>query len=294
MNLTINLATRGRPRRMLETIETTLRNISNDDTLLMVSADSDDQPTIDALTNVTDRRVLPVVCPREDSLGAKYNRALVFAPADVYLVMVDYAPQITPGFDQKVLDAAAIFPDNIGVVYNHYCCASLPAINAVTATLANKMGGIYPTYFPFSFVDLWLDDMARFIDRIAFADIVIDRSGRKETMGRRDVKFWSVLLDALLPERARLAKSIIESPDFRDTQFRKALALQKFPLVAARSRLVSRASRNNAAWIDRNLPPANDEEEARYQRIKKIAEEKLRKAISEIEDMRARHVAPHV
>lgn len=270
MKLTINLATRGRPDRLIETVQRTLTNMVRDETTFLISVDRDDKATIDALasSDFGDRRVIVNVDDREDSLGGKYNRALRLAPADLYLPMVDYAPHITPGFDQKILDAAAVFPDNICVIYNHLICASLPAINAISHGLAMKMGYLYPTHFPFSIVDLWMDDIGRAIDRIGFADVIIDRSARKETIGRRDVKFWMVLFDLLLPERMELARSIILSSEYRDAPWRKAVALQKFPAVAARSNLVSAASRQNSEWNDRHsYAYTNEAEDARYQRI---------------------------
>ena len=183
MSLSINLATRGRSEIVLHTLEATLPNISRRDTVLLVSVDADDAKTVERVScfALDHPQMLVSARPREDSVGEKYNRVLKLAPADVYLMMVDYAPHMTHGFDQRILDAAALFPDNIGVVYNYMANASFPGINAVTAGLAAKMGGIYPTHFPYWFVDHWLDDIARLINRIAFADVVIDTSLKQRT-----------------------------------------------------------------------------------------------------------------
>lgn len=290
MTLTINLATRGRPKLLLETVEKTLPNISRSDTLLMISVDSDDQPTIDALQDLPkDKRIMPLVMDREDYFGHKYNRSLVFGEADVYLAMVDYAPHLTPSFDQRILDAASVFPDKIGVIYDRYCCISFPSMNAVTAPLAKMMGGMYPGYFPFSFVDLWLDDIAHMIDRIGFADVTMDRTKRPPTTGRRDVKFWSSLCDVLFDERVSIAKKIIASPEFHEPAWRKQWMLDRLPMLESRSRLINQSCRQDSGYFDRNRPPGTPEEEARYARIKERAEIVGRRVWASVKKREAAH-----
>src|ERR1700752_2031883 len=118
MKLSIILATRKRPDLLPWTIDQTLRNIVLPDTKLVIAVDDDDTETAGFVPH--EPRVIWSVEPREDSLGTKYNRVLKVASAEVYLVMVDYAPHVTPGLDQKILRAAKLFPDGIGVVYNHW------------------------------------------------------------------------------------------------------------------------------------------------------------------------------
>jgi hypothetical protein len=114
-------------------IEETVKNTRHPKTTLLISVDDDDAQTKDMLGGWREinHEAVPVhycVWTREDTLGAKYNRILTMAPdADVYLAMVDYAPHITPGFDQKILDAAELFEDGIGVIYNHLANLSFPA-----------------------------------------------------------------------------------------------------------------------------------------------------------------------
>ena len=235
LTLTINLCTRGRPELLLRTVQETLPNIVLPTTIFMISVDHDDQKTIDALPQLpADRRLRPVVGQREDLLGGKYNRALQ-VPADVYLAMVDYGPHITPGFDAKILEAASLFPDNIGVVYNHLANASFPQINGITHGLAKKMGFIYPPYFPYWFIDHWLDDIVRLIDRISFADVHIDTSRRPGTQELRELAFWADFYDLGQIVRRRCAFDIIRSPEFLDPPWRKEILLRHYPLVEGRS-----------------------------------------------------------
>lgn len=287
MRLTINLATRGRPRLAVETIERTLPNIELPDTLLMVSVDGDDEQSVESLTcyALDEPRVKVSIRPREDSLGEKYSRALHLTPADVYLAMVDYAPHVTPGFDRLILEAAALFPDNIGVVYNPLANASFPGINGITHGLAVKMGFIYPPWFPYWFVDHWLDDIARLINRISFAMVEIDTSKRPGTQDLRDLRFWTTLFDALHLRRRRMAQEIIRSAEFEEPTWRKELSLRHFPLIESRSKWVNDCMRENVVGIEsgagRSLP-----DEARYARVKARGVALMKELIVELEQER--------
>src|SRR4051812_4756230 len=109
MKLSIILATRGRPHLLVPTVRATLANVTNPETKLIVMADSDDEATILTRPQLERMGATLWATPRAQSLGAKYNAGVSVEPGDVYLVMVDYAPHVTKGFDQKILDAAAIY-----------------------------------------------------------------------------------------------------------------------------------------------------------------------------------------
>lgn len=286
MKLTINCVTRGRPELLIETLKRALPCIERSNTTLMLSIDADDAPTIDALNQLpSDRRIKPVICEREDAIGDKYGRMLKYAPADVYMAMSDYAPFVTPGFDGDVLRAAAAFPDGIGVVYNYLADnLTFSGLNGVTAKLVEKMGFYYPPYFPFWWVDHWLDDIARYIDRIAFADIKMDRSNidKRSTTGRRDVRFWGLLFDALYLRRQDCARKIIFGDDFVDEPWRKARSLGMFPYIEQRSRMINAATLQDSGMYE-PLQGADDE---RYKRIKATGEAAMRAAMEEIREHR--------
>lgn len=275
MRLSINLATRNRPELLIRTIGRTIANIREPGTVLMVSVDDDDHGTIEALSHVKHDRLIVSVGPREDSLGEKYNRVVSERPADVYLAMVDYAPHVTPGFDSRIMDAASIFPDRIGVVYNHMANLSFPQINAVTHRLAELMGGIYPKWFPYWFVDHWLDDVARIIDRVAFADVLIDTDHRPGTMERREPAFWASLFDALSLERRALAHSIIRSDEFQEPAWRKKLLLSHHPMVEERTLMVNQQCRA--------VRDAGDPVDERYERIRTAGLAKMMQVMKDLE-----------
>ena len=291
MKLLINLATRGRPGLLAQTIVQTLSNVRHDETVLMVSLDDDDAETIELVASGRlgfvpgSERLLWSRAPREDSLGAKYNRALD-VPADVYMTMVDHSPQCTPGFDLKILEAAVLFPDGIGVVYNHLANATFPGLNAVTAQLAARMGFIYPPYFPYWFVDHWLDDVARLIDRISFADVVVDCSRRPGTQELREPAFWATFYDAAYLVRRRCAQDIIGSGGFAEPEWRKQMLLRRYPLVEFRSRWVNDQVRASAHLMrDAGAP------DERYARLKAQAVSMLAEFVAQIEAEEAESLA---
>lgn len=279
MKLSICLAARKRPELLRHTIEMTLGNIAEPNTNFVIAVDEDDPDTITAAMEFEGTRHIAVsIRPREDSFGAKYNRVLEIAPADVYLPMADYAPHITPGFDTKILEAASYFPDGIGVVYNHMANLSFPDVNGVTHGLVQKLGYLYPPYFPYWFVDHWIDDIAKLIGRISFADVVLDKSKRPGTHDRREVGWWATFYDAGMIHRRHLARSIIESEDFQEPEWRKRLLLSDYHmLIEGRSKMTN----DSARAIQWGRP--SEEVDERYRRIKSVAQGLLREWLPELE-----------
>lgn len=274
MKLTVNMMTRGRPAVIAETIARTLPNIRLKNTTLMVLIDIDDQPTIEALKQyvTTEPQVMLSIALREDTRGEKYDRALRECPADVYLPTCDYAPIMTPGFDELILDAASKFPDGIGCVYTDMANMSFPSYQAVTAKLVDLMGYIYPPWFPFWFIDHWLDDISRMTGRFAHAKVQVDSATlfTGKTIGLRDLEFWTWLYDAGRNERRRQATKIItamEAPDWH-----KALLVQNFPLHEHRSFCINQNVRNHAAQIEQDRGGVESAPDARYLRIKAKAD----------------------
>jgi hypothetical protein len=264
MRLTIALATRGRPELLKETLARTSPMIERDDTMIVVLADADDE----AMRHFYwfGSNVAVSFAPREDSFGEKFNRAIKVCPADVYAVMVDYAPCVTQDFDTKILGAASLFKDGIGVVTGHLANYAFPQLQAVTAKWADLTGGIYPGYFPYWFVDHWVDDLARMTDRYAACDVWFDAAKRPGTQDQREPGFWATFYDAMRAERHKQADRIIDALDEPD--WRKAMMRSRFHLVDERSVMI-----NDACRRTEGTDKTTDE---RYERIKAKAMAKLK------------------
>ncbi len=273
MKLAISLATRGRPELLLRTIMITSSNIRNSETVLMIQADADDEPTLDFLENIQETGLYKLhvsIRPREDTVAAKWNRVIDEIPdADVYMPVCDDGPIITPGFDDMVLEAASIPPDGIAFVYNRMENASFPGIQAVTREVVDLMGGeIYVPLFPYWFVDHWLDDIAKMSDRIFFCDVDHDAdTNRPGTMEMREPGWWGTFFDACYLKRRATAFKIIDAT--MDTTWRKDQLKRNVPLHEYRSKWINDHVRDNhglAEYAKRTNPPDD-----RYRRIRAAA-----------------------
>lgn len=269
MRLTIGVATRGRPKLLRWTVEETMKNIRAD-TRVVVLADEDDVVTSDVCLPAG---VTVHVAEREDSVGAKWNRLMEVAPADIYMPMCDYRPQITPGFDEKIIEALEIFPDGIGVAYQHLANLSFPSNQAVTHKMAELMGGIYVTCFPYWFTDHWLDDVCKMTGRYVFSDgdTVV---GKREngTQDFREPYLWASLYDALQDEREAMAQKILDATV--EPYWRKQQLKATWPLIHERSRMINnmvRQMKGNAPWDER------------YKRIRASGIEKLQSIYQSLE-----------
>jgi len=273
MSLTINIAARGRPELLHKTIEGTLPNIVRSDTVLMVSADDDDESILDMEWPWPN--VLLSVEPREDSRGAKYDRALTKAPADVYLPAVDCAPIMTKGFDQLIIDKAALFPDGIGAVRTRYINNLFPpALQAVTAKWVEKVGYIYNPEYPFWFIDHEVHDLARLVGRYLFADIHVETAlmRPKTTWRLRDPAFWATYYDFMALERRQKAREIIDG--FDAPEWVKEHLRQNYHGIEHEAKQINDHVRRNAAAIEQSRGDTNPPDEG-YLRAKARAEHKL-------------------
>jgi hypothetical protein len=270
MKLVISLATRGRPQQVVETIARSLPNLILPNTVMMVQVDADDEPTVNALSRPPwdDERVQINIAPREDTIAAKWNRATAIA-ADVYLVAADDDPYITPGYDAKILEAAKLFPDGIGMVYGHMANASFSGAVAPTAKFVEKLGHIFPPYFPYWFVDHWTDDVAKIIGRISFADVRTDQSKVGKTQELREPAWWATFFDAAYLMRRQIAHTIIGAADFHEPAWRRKLLLAHHPLIEYRSRWVNDSVRAGARQLEGWS--GLDTHDARYQRVRQAA-----------------------
>jgi hypothetical protein len=273
--LTVNICTRGRPQLLAQTIETYLSLATLPTTTVMISTDDDDPASVDVARRYIDRCAVSVE-PREDSLGEKFNRALRIAPGAAYLFSSDYAHVTTLGYDARIMKAAALFPDGIGCVYTHMANLSFPVGQIITAGLAERLGYLYPAWFPYWFVDHWIDDIARSIDRIVHADVQFDVSRRAaSTTGLRDVQFWQLFYGATRSLRHDAVMNIISDPDFDEPGWRKVAILRNLPLIDERSLILNGIVCTDSAAIEQSR--GNGEPDERYLRIKARAVELLRK-----------------
>lgn len=294
MKLVISLATRGRPQQLADTISKSLANWTDPNTVMAVALDEDDTATIGYLNNAAPHawfvgsngpRVVLDVKKREDTIAAKWNRALAI-PGDLYLVAADDDPYITPGYDSKLLEGAKLFPDGIGMVYGHMANMSFSGAVAPTRGLVEKMGHIFPELFPYWFVDHWTDDLARLIGRLAFADVRTDQSKAGMTQEMRDPAWWATFYDANYLVRRKIAREIIDSPDLQTADWQKAILREHYPLIEERSRAINQNVR--AQFGGNRAPYGANVKDERYERLRSAAEAMIPDLLSEMEPTEAK------
>lgn len=266
MKLVITLATRNRPQQVVETVTRSTANLILSNTEFIVQVDADDQPTIDALAKAPlDKRVSVNVAPREDTIAGKWNRALA-VPADLYLVAADDDPYVTPGYDAKLCEAGELFPDGIGMVYGRMANASFSGAVCPTAKFCEKLGHIFPEYFPYWFVDHWTDDLARLIGRISFADIQTDQTRAGKTQEMREPGWWATWFDAAYIKRREIAHSIIDGEDFFEPEWRLRVLRRHHPLIEYRSKWINDHVRAMSPQYEQSSGLSMRDE--RYQRVR--------------------------
>ena len=275
MKLVISLATRGRPAQLIQTVSKSIANWTDPNTVMLIALDADDGESILALNANAPHRwfvgqngpsVILDVKPREDTIAAKWNRGMQI-PADLYLCAADDDPYVTPGYDTKLLEAAKLFPDGIGMVYGHMANASFSCLVAPTAKLVEKLGYIQPDYFPYWFCDHWTDDIARLLNRISVADVRTDQSNVGKTQEMREPGWWASWFDAGYLFRRKLAFGIIDGPDFRESETAKARIKSQHIRVEHYSKWVNSSVRDQShayEWANRHL----NLQDERYQRVK--------------------------
>ena len=292
MRLVVSLATRGRPQKLLETLAADLRCLSQSNTALMVQVDEDDPQTVMTLSNVLlDKRVIVNVKPREDTIAAKWNRALQ-EPADVYVLKGDDDPFVTPETDGRILAAASLFPDGIGMVYGHLANASFAGIIGFSRKFADLMGYLQPEYFPYWFCDHWTDDIGRIVGRIAHADVRTDQSRVGQTQEMREPAWWATWFDACRMARREMAKKVLDATD--DPAWRKNMQYSAAPLVEYRSKWINDNVRLNARQLEwtsvsqSQYPLGAMMKDERYLRTKKRAMDLLPSMLAGMPEVEAR------
>lgn len=274
MGLVASLATRGRPQQLLATLQRHMACMTRPDTKMIVQCDQDDFATIACLGGAQlDPRVSINIKPREDTVAAKWNRGLS-EPGDVYLCAADDDPYLTPSIDEKILQAAANFPDGIGLIYGRLANLSFPCVIAYTAKWPEVFDGkLQPEYFPYWFADHWTDDVGRMIGRIKWLDITTDQSKAGKTMEMREPGWWATWFDAAYRFRRSQALKIIDSPQFQSPDWLKEHLRTSYLEVEVRSKNINESvraqQRQFAMWSGLNT------QDERYKRIRAAAVEML-------------------
>lgn len=245
MNLSLLIASRGRPVELLRTIgEIDKRIAKPDGVTISVALDLDDGSAPEAPE--TRAKLVWHIGEREDSLGAKYNRCAKYAPAQTYVLGADDNIFLAEGWDERIRERMTVFTAGFGFVYFGRLDGTLPTNMALPHRLFERQGFLFPEYWPTWFHDTWVDEIAHLTGRILWADIPVEEiGGRGKSRGVRDVAFWAALFDATRTYRIKLATELsrehnqewlqlqlLQRRDILDLYFRSRMARLQDPATA--------------------------------------------------------------
>jgi hypothetical protein len=282
MKINVCVPTRGKDRYVLEYPMETIRNATLPGTRVVLGYDADDAAPSRAQAPA-DERVIYSVAPREDALGAKYNRCARAYDADLYVLSMDDVSIATPGWDAILARYAAVFKDGIGYLYmgREINGERLPSMIAVTRKVVDLIG-FCQEYTPFWWCNTWMDEVATFIGghgrRIIELPIKTRYpEGELPEPPRRDVNFWANFFDLTRPMRMQQAARLIEAMD--DGATGKAV-LQAMMRPRARELAVLNSNLREPEWgvaMEKRTEPRDP----RHQRLVDQANETVRGLMSE-------------
>lgn len=235
--ISILMATRGRPDMLAEEISTLKENTARKDKIaLWIYVDNDDQVTRSAIDGGKfGDPGFPIhwhIGPRPGALGQthqilwdKSGRA-----SEIYMITCDDARFDTPGWDEVVRKRFAEFSDGVLLAFaddpNCSDQATYPFIGwGFLQTLGYEK--VFPGVFPFWWDDRWVEHIGLMAGRGAKIPMVINPIGgdKGKTQRMRCVPFWTRFFQLLLVERKACAEQLIAAMYPNDeTAHKKALA----------------------------------------------------------------------
>ncbi len=212
MRVNVCVPTRGKPDYLVEYLSKSLANSVLSDTRFVIGFDEDDSTAIEAMNRLPrSEKIICSIEPREDSLGAKYNRCAAIYDADLYVMAVDDTAVVTPGWDELAACAARTFTDGIGCVYLGYDPGEpgLPACQAITRGFMDIIGYLCVPHYPYWWGNTALDEVAQMCGRIHWVNIELTSPKKWPATHKRDLAFWAWVFDTTRPLRAYAATQIM-------------------------------------------------------------------------------------
>lgn len=270
MKLSVCIASRGHPQDLLAVIKSVDDHADDPaNTLISVALDDDDESNPEPPSTRCELRWS--VAPREDSLGAKYNRAQINAIADWYVLGADDNLFVTQGWDEIIRKHAELYRGEPGLIYFGRLDGTLPTQMAIPHSFISYQGFLFPPYWPFWFHDTWIDEIGHLTSRILWAPIQIQEiGGRGKTRGLRDVIFWAEFFELLRPAREEIAQRISNAynPPWLQLEIEQKMEIYRHFFA---SRTYQLRDKDTAITFERRMSVDAPSSE-RYLRIKAKAE----------------------
>ena len=221
-HISILLPTRGRPS-FLEKVFASLDKMTADKSLLdvWVYVDEDDNITNDYIRERTweshDFEINWCVEARVQNMGEMFNllRERCASNPGIYCTFGDDFVVGTRGWDTKVREAIATYPDRIALVYPHEPTSLRDQVTFawLSAEWTNALGKIMTEYFPYWGDDSWLDQVAQLAGRKIAVDVSMDPidSGREKSSRMWNLLFWRSFFLNMTEQRIEEAELLIHA-----------------------------------------------------------------------------------
>lgn len=250
--IAILTVTRGRPeplRRMLAAMDATVADPTRIEHWLLID---EDDASMRPLVEAGEFRALTryaqhwLVRPRPHKLADAWNAAWEAARgrAGIYIGFTDDYEMRTPGWDDQVRQALGAFADGIALAFlpDPSNAGRTVTIICGLAPLFEQLGYFVVPYFPFWFMDAWIDDIASTLMRRVTVAVDMGAQSadpRGKASGLRNLPFWFDVYCDLAFERQEIVerlRRLIYPPDSPD--FARSVALgEERKAQAARDRL---------------------------------------------------------
>ena len=278
------IASRNNIESLKKIITENLKGTTLSSTKIVVGLDDDD-PTVDEAVEFLrafpeKAGIIPIVGPREDSIGAVYNRCAAAVSADVYINFADDAIITSQNWDARIVKELEKFPDGIGVIGlgEMPIRSMLPGSSAVTRGMIDKMGYFMQPFTPYWWMDTWLYEISVMIGRLLPMDLTVEHGEWMKTRGMREVTYWAKFFDDTRKERRAMAERIIRGPDFKTVPTVKQILLDKLDQECERFLFSNSGLRDPERAKEITDHFAHDApEDERYKRIKARSLELLSK-----------------
>ena len=175
------------------------------------------------------------------------------ANSGIYMGLADDYIFVTKHWDEVVRQAFRRYPDRILLAYPEDPVApGVVTFVILSAEWLNISGRLFPEYFPFWFVDAWIDQVAQMIQRKVKLDMRMEPQGGKgKTQGMKNLVFWDRFFDNMLDERINEADALrraIYPPESQEYQ----KSVQEAQVIIQQARTKPRKSDATLIAMEKN------------------------------------------
>jgi hypothetical protein len=210
--ISILIPSRNRPQSLIDCASSILSLAKDPDRVeIVLGLDSDDVVTPGVLPD----RFIVSTAERPDTMSEIYERLRKVANAPIMINATDDHQMLTKNWDQEVVERSKDF-NGCAVLYfddpTHPGFATISALPfLIRRRLSESQGFVYPPYFPFWWIDTWLDEIGELTLRKFKLESGFAPVGERKTKGLREVDWWAKFFDRTRPIRLKAANHILDA-----------------------------------------------------------------------------------